>query len=132
MAKKKREPVSVMLQSTGEGRNAYISDSSSLGVDIDDLLGGLSVELVDFLSDRRAERLGVVVAGLVGDSSVLVDLLGLADDLGDERVDDLLGFGRTRGELGVSLGMSAGWVISLLTSSAPVQQPSRPPWRQGS
>lgn len=66
-----------------------VGDAAGLVVDVGDLLGRVGVEVKDRLSKRRLERLLVVVAGLGRDAALLVDLLGLADDLGDDRVGDV-------------------------------------------
>jgi hypothetical protein len=63
-------------------------------VDVGHLLRGRRVEVEDRAAERRPEGLLVVVAGGRRDAALLVDLLGLADDLLHDGVGHLEHLGR--------------------------------------
>lgn len=75
-------------------RGTDVGNPTGLVVDVGDLFRGRRVEVKDLLAERRPERLLVVVAGGRRDAALLVDLLGLADNLLDDRVGHLKHLGR--------------------------------------
>lgn len=94
-------------QKVGGGEGTDVGNPASLVVNVGDLLRGRRVEVKDRPAKRRPEGLLVVVAGGRRDAALLVDLLGLADNLLNDRVRHLEHLSRDRllrpGELLASL-----------------------------